>query len=80
MRAQGLAPVATRFPAADFAAMARAVGAAGARVECESDLDAALDAAMLAEGPFVLDVVIDPDVEAPFLRRIESLRRQAEGG
>jgi acetolactate synthase-1/2/3 large subunit len=79
MRAQGLVPVETRIPPTDFAALAASVGAASLRVASESELPAAIDLAMRAEGPFVLDVVVDPNAIAPFMTRIESLIRQTEG-
>jgi acetolactate synthase I/II/III large subunit len=78
MRAQGLEPVETTIPPTDFAALAASVGAASLRVTAERDLPAALEVAMTCEGPFVLDVVIEPNVVAPFLTRVESLMRQTE--
>jgi acetolactate synthase-1/2/3 large subunit len=77
MRAQHLTPVGARIPPTDFAALARSVGCPGARVDQQgAALTAALDQAIGAPGPFVLDVVIDPTVVAPFLRRVEALERQ----
>jgi acetolactate synthase-1/2/3 large subunit len=81
MQVQGFEPVETLFPAADFVMIARGMGADGVRVEREEDLQAALETAMAAAGPFVVDVVIDPEEPAPFLQRIKSLIEQgAQGG
>jgi acetolactate synthase-1/2/3 large subunit len=62
---QRMADVEADFPQADFVAIARGMGADGVRVERETELDAALDLAMRADGPFVVDVLIDPDRQAP---------------
>jgi thiamine pyrophosphate-dependent acetolactate synthase large subunit-like protein len=53
------------IPQVDFAAFARAQGARAARVDHEVQLDAALADAMAADGPFVVDVRIDPRCKAP---------------
>jgi acetolactate synthase-1/2/3 large subunit len=77
MRAQGFLPVETELPPTDFVMLARSMGADGARVEHEGELDAALELALSAEGPFVVDVLIDPDEVSPLLaRRIASLNHQ----
>jgi len=65
-----------RIPEVDFAMLARALGADGARVEHESDLVPALERAMAAAGPFVLDIRIDPERLAPAQGRNRSLRAQ----
>ena len=65
-------------PEVDFAAMAQAMGALGERIVREEDLDAAVDRAMRAKRPFVLDVVIDPNQPSPLYKRFESLMRQGE--
>lgn len=62
------------FPPTDFAMLARAMGAAGRRVESEDGLEAALSQALAAPGPFVLDVLIDADQVAPTNGRNEGLR------
>lgn len=49
----------------DLAAMARAIGAQGIRVEQRSDLRAGLEAAWAATGPCVLDIAIDPEINQP---------------
>lgn len=69
----GIEGLDTAIPAADFVAIARAVGAHGVRVEREEDLAAALDAAMAATGPFVVDVLIDPSAKPPAGGRFQSL-------
>ena len=72
---EGLADAA--FPAVDFAAMARAQGAHGVRVEGEDALEAAIAMGLDAAGPFVVDVLIDPDRRAPAQGRNAGL---AKGG
>ncbi len=62
------------FPPTDFAMLARAMGAEGARVENEDGLEAGLAQALAASGPFVLDVLIDADQVAPTNGRNEGLR------
>lgn len=73
MKALGLQPLETALPPTDFVGLARACGASGVRVEHESELDAALEAAMAAKGPFVVDVVTDTRDTAPWMRRIQGL-------
>ena len=76
MRALGFTPVETPIPPTDFAALARAQGAFGMRVEAEEELEAALRDAMRLPGPVVVDVVIDASVASPLMRRIECLKEQ----
>lgn len=76
MRSVGLSPFATRIPRADFAWIARAVGARGLRVRSELELDAALAEAMNASGPCVVDVDIATDEDAPTRKRNSSLLDQ----
>lgn len=76
MRSAGYQPVETAIPRTDFAEFARSMGADGVRIESELDLEAALRQAMAARGPFVVDVVIDPDVAAPVGSRLNNLRDQ----
>jgi acetolactate synthase-1/2/3 large subunit len=61
------------IPQVDFAAFARAQGARAARVDHEIQLDGALAEAMAADGPFVIDVRIDPRCQAPASLRNGSL-------
>ena len=53
------------YPPTDFAAVAYAKGADGVRVTSPDDLDAALHRAVAADGPFVVDVVIDQSAVPP---------------
>lgn len=79
MALQGLSgnvPVDTTIPSADFAAIARGMGADGIRVNNESDLKAALEKALASTVPFVVDVTIDPTRPAPIGGRIQSLIKQ----
>lgn len=73
MAGLGLRPYETDLPPTDFAAIARAMGADGARVTTEAELAPALARAIAAPGPFVLDVLIDPDEPSPFARRVSTL-------
>ena len=68
-----------QIPAVDFGLLARALGANGEVVESELDLDKALDLAIAARRPFVLDVRIDPACLAPSMARNRSLRAQGIG-
>jgi thiamine pyrophosphate-dependent acetolactate synthase large subunit-like protein len=68
-----------RIPAVDFAMFARALGAGGEVVESEVDLDRALETAITARSPFVLDVRIDPSCLAPSMARNRGLRAQGIG-
>ena len=74
--ALGLTGEGVSFQQVDFVSIARAVGADGATVDTEDQIDAALDAAMAAEGPFVVDVRIDSSEASPLLKRFESLIKQ----
>ncbi|MBR8838012.1 MAG: scytonemin biosynthesis protein ScyA [Stigonema ocellatum SAG 48.90 = DSM 106950] len=64
------------IPEADFAMIACGMGAEGIRVHKESDLQAALEKAMRATGPFVIDVLIDPNRPAPSKGRNQGLAAQ----
>jgi acetolactate synthase-1/2/3 large subunit len=72
MEALGLAADA-EIPQVDFAAFARAQGARATRVDHESQLDDALAEAMAADGPFVVDVRVDPSCKAPASQRNAAL-------
>ncbi len=75
MAALGMSGIADAvFPPVDFALQAKALGADGMRVDREDALEAALHTALLASGPFVLDVLIDADQHAPTRGRNEGLR------
>ncbi len=68
-----------RFPQVDFANFARSLGASGEVVESETDLDQALERAIVARRPFVLDIRIDPNSPAPSMARNRGLRAQGIG-
>ncbi|MDR3534067.1 MAG: acetolactate synthase catalytic subunit [Rhodopila sp.] len=53
------------FAAVDHAAIARARGVEGRRVERGEDVGAALDAAFASGGPMLIDVITDPDAKPP---------------
>lgn len=75
-QALGLTDQQVEFPRVDFVNLARSMGADGVRVESEDMLDVAFEEAMKAEGPFVIDVHIDPNETSPLLSRFESLIKQ----
>jgi acetolactate synthase-1/2/3 large subunit len=73
MRIVGIPALETEIPTADFKKIAAGMGAGGIRVEREEEVVAALERAMSADGPFVVDVIIDPMVMAPAALRSERL-------
>jgi acetolactate synthase-1/2/3 large subunit len=80
MRALKMKPVQTAMPSVDFAALARSQGARGITVRSELDLDDALEEAMKANGPVVVDVVIDGTVAPPMGKRVQNLIEQGVEG
>ncbi|HEX6764635.1 MAG TPA: thiamine pyrophosphate-binding protein [Polyangiaceae bacterium] len=76
MQSLGWEPFATEFPRTDFVAIARAMGADGVSVVRECDLDDALRAGLASPGPFVVDVMCDPNEIVPSGRRNRSLATQ----
>ncbi len=74
--ALGLTDKNVDFPTVDFVGFARSQGADGMRVETEDMIEAALEEALRAEGPFIVDVRIDIHEASPLLRRFESLINQ----
>ncbi len=74
--ALGLTDQNVEFPQVDFVGLARSQGADGVRVETEDMVEPALEQALAADGPFVIDVVIDTTEASPLLRRFESLIHQ----
>ncbi|MBN3962121.1 ScyA-related TPP-binding enzyme [Nostoc sp. NMS8] len=64
------------IPQADFVKIAQGMGAEGIRVERESDVQIALEKAIAAKGPFVVDVIIDPTQIPPSESRNQSLMSQ----
>lgn len=65
-----------RFPECDFAAIAMAMGADGVQVTEEADLDEVLAIAVAARTAFVVDVIVDRTVTAPFQARFRTLEQQ----
>ena len=63
----------TSVPGRDLAAIARAFGADGLRVESPDDLEVTLAEALLSPRPTVIDVVVDPD-DLPIPPKIEIAR------
>ncbi len=76
MEMLGMTGADATIPEADFAIIASGMGAEGIRIHKESDLEAALEKAMAATGPFVVDVLIDPDRRAPSKGRNQGLAAQ----
>lgn len=70
---QGADPL---MPPVNFVALAQSLGADGVRVEQESELQSALEQAIAASTPFVVDVIIDPERPAPSKGRNRSLIAQ----
>ncbi|MBP5975786.1 thiamine pyrophosphate-binding protein [Brasilonema sp. CT11] len=62
----------------NFVKIAQGMGSDGIRVEKESDIQAALEKALVSTGPFVVDVVIDPTRSAPIGSRISNLSLQQQ--
>lgn len=79
LRCLGYPPADLQFPEVDFLALARSMGADGVRVWRESQVADALEWAMRSRGPFVVDVIIDPDELAPVADRIASIYTQTSG-
>lgn len=76
MKVLGLKGADAEIPPANFAMIARGMGAEGVGVLRESDLEAALEQAIASPVPFVVDVVIDGDRPAPSGGRNKSLAAQ----
>lgn len=68
------------FPECDFVQIARGMGADGIRVANEAELAAAIKRAMREPKPFVIDVIIDKNEQAPAQSRFKSLIRQGSAG
>lgn len=66
----------TTIPQADFFKIAQGMGADGIRVQSEYEIQPALEKAMAATGPFVVDVLIDPTPIPPTQSRNQSLISQ----
>lgn len=80
MQAIGWQPFSTDFPRVDFVAIARAMGCDGIRVESEEQVEIALRRALLASGPFLIDVIIDSTEPSPPNPRNASLVKQGING
>ena len=65
-----------QIPQTDFVQIARGMGANGIRVTRECEIRAAIERAMKSRFPFVVDVAIDPTVQAPIESRMQSLKSQ----
>ncbi len=74
---QGFKGVNVEIPQTDFVKIACGMGADGIRVERESDIQAALEKALVSTNPFVVDVIIDPSWKAPISNRINNLISQS---
>ena len=80
MQAIGWQPFGTEFPRVDFVAIARAMGCDGIRVEREEQVEKALRCALLANRPFLIDVIIDSTEPDPPNPRNASLVKQGING
>ncbi|MBN3906822.1 MAG: thiamine pyrophosphate-binding protein [Nostoc sp. NMS1] len=72
----GFKNVDATIPQADFVKIAQGMGADGIRVEREADVQVALEKAIAATSPFVVDVLIEPTCPAPIGSRLDSLISQ----
>jgi pyruvate dehydrogenase (quinone) len=61
MEQVGLPEYGTKLANPDFAAVARAIGLTGIRVEKPDEVDAAVQQAFATPGPVLLDVLTNPD-------------------
>jgi thiamine pyrophosphate-dependent acetolactate synthase large subunit-like protein len=73
---QGYRNMDVEIPQTDFVMFARSMGADGIRVSRESDIQAALEKALVSTSPVVVDIIIDPTRLAPIGGRICSLISQ----
>ncbi len=76
MKMLGMTGADAIIPQTDFQMIARGMGADGIRVTQESEITAALEKAIAATGPIVIDVLIDPDRAAPSKGRNKGLASQ----
>jgi len=65
-----------QIPRTNFVQIAQGMGAQGVCITQESEIQAALNQAVVAQTPFVVDVVIDPTCVAPIQSRMKSLIAQ----
>ena len=59
-------PAGVELPGLDFVTIARGMGCAADRVAQSAGLEAALTRALSAEGPFLLEIAVDPSFEIPY--------------
>ncbi|MEO1378004.1 MAG: thiamine pyrophosphate-dependent enzyme, partial [Cyanobacteria bacterium J06635_10] len=76
MKMLGMTGADAILPETDFEMIARGMGAEGIRVTKESEITAALERAIAAKGPIIVDVLIDPDIPAPSGGRNKGLASQ----
>lgn len=76
MATLGLTGADATFPQVNFAMLARSLGADGIQVDRETDLSMALEKALDSPEPFVVDVLIDPNITAPSAARNRTLQAQ----
>ena len=75
MRGCGYQDTDCSIPRADFVMISRGMGGDGVTVNTENTLEEALEVAMKATVPFVLDVATDPTCPPPFGGRMKTLVR-----
>ena len=76
MKMLGMTGADAIIPETNFEMVARGMGAEGIRVTKESEITAALRKAIAANGPVIIDVLIDPDRAAPSKGRNKGLASQ----
>jgi acetolactate synthase-1/2/3 large subunit len=64
----------TRLNNPDWVALAKSFGADGERVERASDVGSALQRGLRSGKPYVIDMVIDPDVKCPITGKLWKIR------
>ncbi len=76
MKMLGMTGADAIIPETNFQMVAQGMGAEGIRVTKESEITAALEKAIAANGPVIIDVLIDPDRAAPSKGRNKGLANQ----
>ncbi len=79
MSGHGLSTEESRFTQVDFGLWARSMGCPAERACNEDQLYRGLELALEAEGPFLLDVVVDPSVPPPLITRISGADASSKG-
>ncbi|MFN6513320.1 MAG: ScyA-related TPP-binding enzyme [Nostoc sp. CreGUA01] len=74
---QGFQGVDAEIPQTDFVKIACGMGADGIRVETEPEIQTAVEKAMKATGPFLIDAIVDHTQSAPIEGRIQNLIAQS---